>query len=182
MRYFLILFSAIFIISCGGNSENANQPANAKSANTNSPNANANANNPLATTRTPDAPMNNNAPTLAPVLNAYYEALNKKDEAGVKRFLSQSAVKYFEDEAKSEKKSLLAYLLEAEEPLNEKREIRNEKIEGDSAVAEIKGGSLGNWTPNKFVKENGEWKFASPKESLALQDIPKTNAPANEAK
>ncbi len=182
MRYFLFLLLAIFIINCGGTAENATQPTNAKPANANASNANANANNPLATTKKPDAPLNNNAPTLAPVLSGYYDALNKKDEAGVKRFLSQSAVKYFEDEAKSEKKTLLAYLLEAEEPLNEKREIRNEKIEGDSAVAEIKGGSLGNWTPNKFVRENGEWKFASPKDSLALQDIPRTNAPANSAK
>lgn len=182
MRYLLILFSAIFIISCSGGAANTNAPVNGKTANANLSNASSNANNPLATTRTPEAPLNNNAPTLAPVLNGYYDALSKKDEAGVKRFLSQSAVKYFEDEAKSEKKTLLAYLLEAEEPLNEKREIRNEKIEGDAATAEIRGGSLGNWTPNKFVKENGEWKFASPKESLALQDIPRTNAPTNSAK
>jgi len=73
-------------------------------------------------------------------------------------------------------------LSEAEDPTSEKREVRNEKIEGETAVAEIKGGSLGVWTPIKFVRENGEWKFASPEDSLSLQNIPKTSVDSNSAK
>ncbi len=134
MRFFTFLFLTVFLYGCGGASENLNTTANSKPANSNA--ATVNANNPLATTKTPEAATTNSAPTLAPVLAGYYAALNKKDEAGTKKFLSQAALKYWEDEAKTEKKTAFAYLLESEEPLNEKREIRNEKIEGDKAFAE----------------------------------------------
>lgn len=161
-------------------------PTNVKSANnTKTANANAaidNADNPLATTKTPETAVSNNALALAPIVQNFYEALNKKDEAGVKKYLSQSALKYWENEAKAEKKTWLAYLVEAEEPTGEKREVRNEKIEGETAVAEIKGGSLGVWTPIKFVRENGEWKFASPEDSLSLQNIPPSDANSKKAK
>ncbi len=61
-------------------------------------------------------------------------------------------------------------------------EVRNEKIEGDSAVAELKGGSLGVWTKIKFVKENGEWKFASPEDSPELEGVTKSAADSNAGK
>lgn len=163
----------ILLFGCSS-TETPNTAANTKTANVNA--TAANADNPLATTKTPEVSTTNDAPTLAPIVRSYYAALNKKDEAGAKKFLSQSAIKYWEDEAKTEKKPLFAYLLESEDPVNDKREVRNEKIDEDSAIAELKGGSLGVWTKVKFVKENGEWKFASPKESLALQDIPSTNS------
>jgi hypothetical protein len=181
MRFFTFLFLTVFLYGCGGTSENSNTTANTKPANSNA--ATVNANNPLATTKTPEAVTTNSAPTLAPVLAGYYAALNKKDEAGTKKFLSQAALKYWEDEAKTEKKTAFVYLLESEEPLNEKREIRNEKIEGDKAFAEIKGGSLGVWTATMFVKENGEWKFASPEDSFKeTQNLPKTSTNSNSAR
>lgn len=173
MRFFIFLSLTIFLVGCSS-TETSNVAVNTKTANTNL--AVANANNPLATTKTPEVSTINDAPTLASVVQSYYAALNKKDEAGAKKFLSQSALKYWEDEAKTEKKTMFAYLLESEEPTADRREVRNEKIEGDAATAEIKGGSLGVWTKIKFVKENGEWKFASPKDSLALQDIPSTDS------
>lgn len=176
MRFFISSVFLIITILFGG-CTNSQPPTN--SANTNSVNANiskTNADNPLSTTKTkPEAATDNNAPTLAPVVQNYYVALQKKDEAGVRKFLSQTAIGYWQEEMKSEKKtSLTAILADNESPVEEKREVRNEKIDGDAAVAEIKGGSLGVWTPIKFTRENGEWKFASPKETLALQDIPKT--------
>lgn len=175
MRRFILLFLTSFLIGCsGGTAENSNSAANGKPANANV--AAGNSSNPLETVKKPEAAKNNEGQTLAPVLQGFYAALSKKDEAGAKKFLSQAAIKYWETEAKAEKKTWFAYLLESEEPLNEKREIRNEKVEGDSAIAEIRGGSLGVWTPVKFVKENGEWKFASPEDSLALQGVPKTSA------
>ena len=77
---------------------------------------------------------------------------------------------------KTEKKnSLLAILEDNEFPIEEKRDVRNEKMEGDTAVAELKGGSLGVWTPIAFIKENGEWKLESPEKSLGLQNIPKSD-------
>jgi hypothetical protein len=183
MRFQIIFFTtiftfALFLNGCGSETAktSANQNAVNKAANT----ASNNSNNPLQTVKTPEAETSNNAPTLAPVVAAYYDALKKKDEAGAKKYLSQSAIKYWQDEMKSEKTtSLLAILEDNESPVGEKREVRNEKIEGETAVAELKGGV---WTKMKFVKENGEWKFASPKESFSLQDIPKTDSAANTAK
>jgi hypothetical protein len=66
------------------------------------------------------------------------------------------------------KKSLVDYI-ESSEPAGDKPfEVRNEKIEGDSGIAEIKGGSYDTWIKWKFVKENGEWKLAPPSENLKL--------------
>lgn len=165
----VLLFSA-FLIGCAPTETTNNTTINTKTANA----AATNAENPLETTRAPETATSNNAPTLAPIVQNYYAALAKKDEAGVKKSLSQAAQKYWENEAKSEKKSVIAYLTETEEPLDAKREVRNEKIEGDTAIAEIKGGSLANWTAFKFVRENGEWKYASPKDSFSMQNIPKS--------
>ncbi len=178
---FTILILSTFFLACG----TTETPANVNGAKTTNANvaivANEN-NNPLAPTKAPEAATTNNAPTFTPMVNDFYEALNKKDEAGAKKYLSQSALKYWENEGKSDKKTWLASLSEAEDPTDEKREVRNEKISGDAATAEIKGGSLGVWTPIKFVRENGEWKFASPEDSLSLQNIPQSAPNSNSAK
>ena len=178
--FITILTITIFSVGCTGTDTPTNS-GNGKPANANSNATAANSNNPLGTTKMPEAATSNNAPTLAPVIQGYYAALQKKDEPGVKKFLSQAALKYWEEEMKSEKKnSLMAILEDSESPVEEKREVRNERIEGDTAVAEIKGGNSLVWAPIKFVKENGEWKLASPKDSFALQDIkdPVTNVNA----
>ncbi len=183
MRFFILtiffIFS-IFLSGCATTVETPGSKENSKAttANTNSNISSSNsADNPLATTKATEAVTNNNAPALAPVVANYYAALQKKDEAGVKKSLSQAAISYWQAEMKSEKSpSLLAILEDNESPVEEKREIRNEKIEGDTAFAEMKGGSLGVWTAVKFVKENGDWKFASPKDSPVLQVIPKKAA------
>ncbi len=176
MRFQIIFFTTIFILTlflsgCTSSPDTTNS-TNAPNKNTNV--ATGNADNTLATTKKPEAATTNNAPTLTPVVQGYYAALLRKDETGVKKFLSQSALKYWEEEMKSEdQKTLLAILEDNEAPVEVKREVRNEKIAGETAVAEIRGGSLGVWTPIAFVKENGEWKFASSKDSLALQETGK---------
>jgi hypothetical protein len=174
-----ILIFSIALVGC----EKTEAPKNANIAKT--PNANVaitNADNPLATTKTPEAATANNAPEIAPMVQKFYEALNKKDEAGVRKYLTPATIKYWENEGKSEKKTWFAALYEAETPTGEKREIRNEKIEGETALAQMKGGSLVAWTPMKFVRQNGEWKFASPEDSLSLQDMPQTDANSNKSK
>lgn len=185
MRFqnFLFVTILIFSIALVGCTP-TETPKNINSAKT--PNANVaiinKDDNPLATTMTPEGAIENNAPTIAPMVQKFYEALNKKDEAGVKKYLTPATVKYWENEGKSEKKTWLAALYEAESPTDEKREVRNERIEGETAFAQMKGGSLGVWTPIKFVRQNGEWKFSSPEDSLSLQDIPRTDANSNKAK
>ncbi len=169
--YAVLIFSA-FLIGCAPTETTNTNTTNTKTINANI--AATTAENPLETTKAPETAISNNAPTLAPVVQNYYAALAQKDEAGAKKSLSQAAQKYWENEAKTEKESLIKYLTETEEPLDAKRDVRNEKIEGDTATAEIRGGSLANWTVFKFVRENGEWKYASPKDSFSLQNIPKS--------
>lgn len=167
MRFQIIFFTTIFILTLSLSG------CTSSSDSTNSSNKNSNiatVDNPLETTKKPEAATFNNAPTFAPIVEGYYAALLKKDEAGAKKFISQSALKYWEEEKSEDLPTLLAVLEDNEAPVEVKREVRNEKITGDTAVAEIRGGSLGVWTPIAFVKENGEWKFASSKESLALQE------------
>ena len=183
MRYFLyitILFFTFVFSNCGGNPAPANN-SNSNSVGNSTPNtAKSPANSGIPTPqKSVESSSTNNAPTLTPVVQGFYEALKKKDEAGVKKYLSVAALKYWEDEGKSAKKTWLVYLSEDQDPIDEKREVRNEKIEGDNASAELKGGNLGVWVKFVFIKENGEWKFASPKDSPELKGIPKTSSNSN---
>jgi hypothetical protein len=113
-----------------------------------------------APTKKPDAPQTNNADALKPVVLAYYEALKKKDDAGLRKIYSAETLKTLEDDMKAEKKSSLsAYISELEPAPAQPFEVRNEEIKGDSGIAEIKGGAYVNWTKIKFVKEASAWKM-----------------------
>jgi len=179
MRYqVLFLFIILsFLISCGGNPE----PIKNTAATPNSNSGGSKTNTLTPTTPTPTAKVDD-APSIKPTIEGFYEALKKKDESGTKKYLSAAALKYYETEAKSEKKTWFVFLLESEDPIDEKREVRNEKISGEKAVAEIKGGSLGVFTPIAFIKENGEWKFDSPEASPTINDLKRTDMPSNKAK
>jgi hypothetical protein len=158
-----IVFVAVFIDACGGETattKNAGNSSTASSGANSGQNANA-----FTTTKTPEAATTNTGESIAPVVEGYCAALRKKDETGLKKFLSQAAIKYWETESKSDKQPILKLIADVEEPLDEKREVRNEKITGETAIAELKGGPYGVWTKVKFIKENGEWKFASPLDS-----------------
>lgn len=178
MRYFLLLTVFIFtIVFAGCTTTTETNTSNSNVSNTNIVNTNtSNSNSPLATNKKPETATTNAAPTITPIVSGFYEALQKKDEAGVKKYLSAAALKYWQDEGKLEKKPWLAYLAELEDPISEKREVRNEKVEGNTAIAEVKGGSLGVWTRVKFVQENGEWKFASPVDSPELDGVSKPSS------
>lgn len=197
MRFQIFILTIIlsFLVSCGGNETNNKTTDNKTTGNTtNNPiNSNPNPTNQanvgnsgnsgsLNTNKTPIPEKVNEAQTLSSVVTGFYTALAKKDEAGAKKFLSADALKYWENEGKSEKKTWFAILMEYEEPLDAKREIRNEKISGETAFAELKGGPNGEWTPIAFVKENGEWKFASPEKSMEQSNIQKNNEMPNKAK
>ena len=183
MRYQFLLFitilsfSIIFAAGCGS------QPATNSAANNNAGNTNTagavaanNSNSLILTNKKTEAPTTNNAPTLAPVVAAYYEALRKKDDAALRKAVSQDTLKTWEADMKEEKKtSLTAFLTELEPAPEKPFEVRNEKIEGDSGIAEIKGGSYGVWTPFKFVRENGDWKITD--QSTDFEDVKKSASP-----
>lgn len=151
----LFVFTTL-LVGCGGSTT----PTNTTNANAQNANVAANSSNPLDTSTKPVAETTNSAPTLAPVVQAYYEGLKKKDDNAVRAVMSQEFLKAIEADMKDEKRTdLAAYMAEYDTIPEKSVEVRNEKIEGDKAVAEIRGGAYVNWTPFEFVKENGTWKF-----------------------
>jgi Putative lumazine-binding len=155
-----VLSAVVLIFSgCSGNSTPPNTVSNtAPAAN----NAVSNSNNPLAASPTPKVETVNKGETLAPVVKAYCDAMTNKDDAALRKVYSQDTLKYFEGEMKADKKkSLIEYLSETDHVSNILCEIRNEKIEGNTAIAELRTESYPNGIKIKFVKENNEWKFTN---------------------
>jgi hypothetical protein len=178
MRFYIFLLAiSLFLTACGGNNEAPKTNDNAAKP----PVSNLPANNPVAgnnapttpipaPTAKPEAPKTNDAATLKSVVTAYSEALKTKNDAMLKKVLSQSNIKGWEEEMKSEGKTKLAEYIASSEYIEGKPyELRNEEIKGDEAVAEIKGGTFGNWEKIKFVKENGEWKMTN--ESASVDNV-----------
>lgn len=176
--YKILFFTTFFIITllmigCGGAPvPNANST---NSANSNTVNGTVNAG--ITTTKKDKGPTTNDAPTLGPIVRTYYEALKKKDDALLKTVLSQALLKQLEGDMKAENKAgLAAYASETDQVPEKEIEVRNEKIDGDKGVAELKGGSYLDWSKIGFVKEGGKWKMSN--ESPEIQDV-KSSAPAS---
>jgi hypothetical protein len=178
MRFFILLFLTGFFIGCG-TSENSNTAINTKPSAANV--ITSNADNPLSTTKAPEAATTNSAPTLAPVVQAYYAALKMKNDAALKKIYSQETLKSLEADMKSEKKtSLVEFITELEPVPDRPFEVRNEQIQGDTAIAEMRGGSYPNGIKIKFVRENGEWKLTN--ESPEIQSVKQSASNSNSAK
>ncbi len=178
MRFFILLFLTGFFIGCG-TAENSKTATNLKPPVANT--ATGNADNPLNTTKMPEAATTNNAPTLAPVVQAYYAALKTKNDAALKKIYSQETLKSVEADMKSEKKtSLVEFITELEPVPDRPFEVRNEQIQGDTGVAEIRGGSYPNGIKINFVRENGEWKMTN--ESPEIQSVKQSASNSNSAK
>lgn len=171
MRFFILPIFLIFLIftsGCGNNETVTTSPVNTNSSSANI--SKTNADNPLNTTKAPEAATTNNAPTLAPVVQSYYEALRKKDDAALRKVYSQATLKTLEADMKEEnKKSLSEFITELEPVPDKPFEVRNEEIQGDAAIAEIRGGSYPNGIKIKFVRESGEWKMTN--ESPEVQSV-----------
>ena len=173
MRSKLIIFTTLFALTlllsgCGGSTDNtANNATNKSNTNTNQQNS-----NDLTPAKKPETPTTNEAPTLKPIVVAYYDALKKKDDAALKAVLSAELIKSIEEDMKSEKKTKFAeFVAETEKIPDGAIEVRNEKITGDKGQAEVKGGTYLNWTALAFVCEVGYWKMSN--ESPDIEQVTK---------
>jgi hypothetical protein len=157
-----ILFSTLFAIA-GLALACSNGPStnNSGSAATNGNASNGNTDNVLAVKTPTPAAVTNNAPTLTPVVKAYCEALNKGDDAGIRKTLSSDAIASFEKDMKAEKMTSLTKYLNEYDKVGNTCELTNEQINGDSATAIFKTDSYKMGAPFIFVKENGEWKITN---------------------
>ncbi len=161
---YIYLILAIALVStvagCGGGESNVNV-SNTNTANTNSaPSAN---NTGLEPTKQPAVATTNNAPTLGPILNAYYDALKKKDAAAVRKVMAEDFLKSTEADMKEEKKTdIVAFLTEYDTLPEGQMEVRNEQIIGNRGTAIVKGGAYGgNGILMVFKNEGGSWKVSN---------------------
>jgi hypothetical protein len=109
---------------------------------------------------------------------AYYEAVNRKDFTAAKRYLSAGSISKLEAEAKDLDKTLDVAFRESAEKTggNVMPSFSNEKISGDTATVDMKGGSITVTMP--MIKEGGEWKLALDK-AFPNQRILDSPSPAN---
>ena len=161
MRFQILIFCTILSFSILLNGCSGEQPTTNINSNNNPPaNKTGNGNSSLQANKTPTEATTNDAPTVGKAFKAYCDAMTKKDEAAVRKVFSAETLKIHETNAKEEKKSLLEYLAD-DRVSNKLCEVRNEKIEGDVAIAEVKTEGAPNGFKVKFVKENGEWKVTN---------------------
>ena len=163
----LLLALAALSFACGG-------PGTSNKSSTNGNTANANTDSVLAVkTPTPEQ-TTNNAPTLTPVFKAFCDAVNKKDEAGLRKVLSSDALANIQQQMKQQNIKTLSQYFE-DDKYKTTCEARNEQITGDQAVAEIRGDSYPNGIKMIFVRENGEWKLTNKSPTLDMKSSSNSN-------
>jgi hypothetical protein len=116
-------------------------------------------------------------------MEAFFEATRKKDVVAFKKTLSKGTLDLMEGVAKAQNTTLDETLKSGmESPETAKNsatpQMRNEKIDGETATLEVQNDQNKEWETVPFVKENGEWKIAldkamqdSQKKSNALHDV-----------
>jgi hypothetical protein len=137
----ILLVTAVSLAAACGGIENANNAALNSNAN-----ANSSSHPPMNTVRN-EGPTENNAPTLGPVVQQYNEALKTKNDQMLRDTLTAEFTKSLEIDMKTEnRKDFAAYVAESDYRPGQVLEVRNEKIDGNKGVAEIRGGAYKNWT------------------------------------
>lgn len=115
----------------------------------------------------PTATMTAAAPAESPTeaFRQYYDAVKRKDPEAIKSLFSKGTVTMLDDQAKRRNKALDVVLKEGVETMNKWvpeafPEIRNEKIDGDTATIEVKDDKGDKWDTLHLVREDGGWKLA----------------------
>jgi len=170
-----ILFSAIAASLTAFGCGDAGTTANNSNAKANNTNVAAN-NSAVATTTAAPAATTNNAPTLSPAFKAYCLAMEKKDEAGIRKAYSKDTLDAFAEGMKEDGSKNLVEYLSTDNVTSALCEIRNEEIKGDEASAELKTAAIPNGERFIFVKEGSDWKLTN--RSPALDAVKQTAQPA----
>lgn len=137
---------------------NINSPANNISENINKEPAQK---APLDTETTPPPQKVNEAETLTPVVEAFCNAVNSKNETALQKVYSREAWRTMQNYAKTEGASSVAAFLNDSEPVGNKCSVINEQISGNTAVARITTETYPKGVELKFVKEGSDWKMTT---------------------
>ena len=111
-------------------------------------------------TRTPEPKETVEAVTLKPVVDAFCDAMRKKDEAGLRRVYSKATLRSFEQDMRADGIATLHEFLSSE-PVGAKCGVVNERILGNVGEALVTTETYPNGVMLKFVKEDGEWKMTN---------------------
>lgn len=156
----ILVFAVSLAVGCGGDAPTNVTNTNTVGQNTNSAAPPANA--VLDPIRKPPAATSNLAPTVAPVVHAYYDGLKNKDAAAVRNVMARDFLQMIDTDMKDENETdLVAFLTKYDKLPENKMEVRNELIAGNRATAEIRGGAYGDWTTVVFRNEGGAWKMSN---------------------
>jgi hypothetical protein len=100
--------------------------------------------------------------TLSPTetMKALNEATKTKDVETVKKLISKGTLDLVGQSAKKQNTTVEELLKKDGGMPFQEFEARNEKIEGDKAIIEVKNNALNSWEAIPFVKEDGIWKVA----------------------
>ena len=104
-----------------------------------------------------------------PVYKAYCAAAAKNDDAGIRKVYSTDSLKAFEIQMKKDGVKTLAEFLSDDQASNELCDVRNEQINGDTGVAEVRTKGYPNGIEIVFARENGEWKITNRRPDGALK-------------
>ena len=173
---FAVLIISILSFACSDAGNNT--AINSTSPNSNT--AKTNSNNPIEAKTPAPEQTSNNAPTLTPVFKAYCEAMEKKNEAGIRKVYSKDTLEEFEKDMKEEGSKSLVEYLSIDQVTTALCDIRNEVITGETAVAEVKTAGMPNGAKIVFVKEGNDWKITN--RSPALDAVKQTATNNNSGK
>lgn len=166
---FIFILSVVFTGCFGGETETkdisnennmavTNMAENNNSANiTQKPEQNI----PPGTKSTPEIKQLNPAETLTPLVDAFCNAVNSKNDAALQKVYSKEAWRTMQNYAKEEGSSSVAAFLNDSEPVGNKCSVINEQISGNTAVARITTATYPKGVELRFVKEGGEWKMTT---------------------
>ena len=160
IRLLAVLAFSAFVLAACKQAANTNNTNNSNNSNTTS-NTTANKN-----TTPPASTGDYSTPTAA--FKTFYEAAKANDVEGLKRSFSKRTMEEVTKDAAKSNKTVDESLKEISKdtPVG-LPEIRNEKIEGDKATAEMKDDKMDRWIKVYFVKEDGKWKIALDEEKSA---------------
>ena len=154
-----ILAIAAMSAACPAGDESGSN-SNSEASNS-APAGNSEANDPFnEITATPAPAEKVEAATLRPVVSAYCDAMRAKNEAGLRKVYSRATIRSFEEDMRADGVTSLVEFLSSE-PVGEKCEVVNERIQGDVGEALVSTQTYPNGVMIKFVKEGGEWKMTN---------------------
>jgi hypothetical protein len=107
------------------------------------------------------------------VYKAFFVASQTGDLSGVKGTISKGSWAQLEIAAKEQGKTPDQLLKDQKVAAGELiPELRNERIQGETATLETRRAGLNTWLTVPFVREGGEWKIALDKNAQDLEAKP----------